>query len=143
MVIMRHADHIPRSKKTLVERGLPHDSFFEVEFRDGSKISEHDANWSSISKLKTVERLGQPFSAFVAAAPIKSIRMSHGHLSSGEIQVPAGCEVYQAAISSVSFRPHGRTHAVLGRIVGLIRDGKVVQEWHLDAAGAEVKGFKI
>ena len=133
---------IPKEQSSLEERGLSQDSHFTVVFADGSVHSEHDTNWSDISTQITVDFFGKQKTAFVCTHPVSKIKISHGTLET-EINVPEGCQVYQSIRASALFTPGKDTeHAIVGRTVGLVKDGVVIEEQFLDATADEVIGIR-
>lgn len=124
------------------ERGLPDNSYFEVTFADGTKVSEHDTNWSSIAERRIVECMGFQKGVMVCTFPVKRIEATLDGLHSA-IDVPEGHEAYQAIRSeSVVIPGYSRQDRVVGRIIGILKDGKVVEEHFLNAPEYRVQGFK-
>lgn len=120
------------------------DSYFEVTFSDGSVRSEIDTNWSEMSEggNKVVGYRSGTKAVRVATVSVKSIKITHGALST-EIEIPEGCEVYQAVKADTAYIVGGSTHtSTLGRSVGLVKDGRVIEERFLDAQANMVLGFK-
>lgn len=118
-------------------------SYFEVQFVDGSKVDERDVNWSSISEERTVRILGGSKTAFVCKHPVDLVRIVHDGLST-EIDVPDGCEVYQSIKGETVMMSTGEriSKSTLGRFVGIVKDGEVIEERYLDGQGNQVIGFK-
>lgn len=130
--------------KVIRESGNLHESsYFEVVFADGSMVNEKDTNWSDISEEKIVKIIDSQKIAKVCKFPVKKILVRHNDLFT-EIDVPEGCEVYQAFKSESRFMNTGESlgNALLGRVVGLIKDGEVIEENYIDIAGNNVIGFK-
>ena len=136
-------DNLTKHGQTMEELGLPEGSFFEVTFTDGSTCNEKDVAWSSMSRHKQVEYFGGGKHVQVCMYPVTSITVHHGDLET-TIEVPKDCEVYQAIRSSMLFvaKKDGR-HRVLGRCVGLVKNGKVVEERFLNGLMNEVQGVRL
>lgn len=137
------ADTIPIETKSNEERGFPTHSHFIVEFIDGSIRDERDTNWSSFAEVEEVDYFGIKKQVSLATLSIKTIQVFHEEMET-KIEVPEDCRVYQAFYSEVSFVPTGkRTDTLNGRAVGLVRDGKVIEERFLNARQGEVMGIRL
>lgn len=125
-----------------VERGESmHDaSFFELVFTDDSSITEKETNWSSFSGERVVTLLGKKKTVMVCNHPVKTIKITHNGLETG-FYVPEGCEVYQAIRSRTSVGEAGSSK-VVGRLVGIIKGDKVIEEHFLDGISGEVTGVR-
>ena len=138
---MKTTDTIARTGKTLEERGLPADSFFEVWFRDGSHATEIEIAWSSISEERRVRYFEGTKTVFVSTRPVARIRMRHGDLVA-DCDVPEGCEAYQS-VRSETILMNGKTeHRVVGRSIGIVKDGEVIEEQFLNGVEGGVFGTK-
>ena len=132
-------DQIKKADKTLEERGLPSDSFFTVQFTDGSVASETDVSWSSFCEERRVRYFEGTKTVFVSRFPVKRIRMRHGELVA-DIDVPEGAEVYQSVRSETVLTDGKRVDKVLGRSIGIIVDGEVIEEQFLNGVESAVYG---
>jgi hypothetical protein len=122
------ADQIPKKEKELF---LP-DSFFRVVFTDDSSVSEHDVDWVDMSELRTIGR----YQVRVCVYPVKRIEISHAGLL--DVIEPGSDEIYQMVKARANLTPSGSSAKIIGRIVGRIRDGKIVEEHYLDAERSEI-----
>lgn len=137
------ADTIPLSDKTNEERGFPADSYYIVTFEDGSVRDERQTNWSSFSEIGEVKYFGKKKQVSVSKFRIAKIEVFHEHLHT-VVEIPKNCEVYQAFSSEVSFFATGEKHSNLnGRIVGIIKEGEVIEERFLNAREGQVFGIKL
>jgi hypothetical protein len=128
--------------KTLEERGIPKDSYFNATFHDGSIADERLHNWSSFSEKKVVNYLGNKKSVVVSKEKIKHIKICHGNQST-ELDIPDGCEVYQAIRAQTFFISGGKSkNTVMGRVVGLIKNGEVIEERVLNGVEGIIQGWK-
>ncbi len=124
------------------ERGISHGSHFEVEFHDNSTRHESDTSWSDMSHEKDVSYMGGTKRVRISAHPIKKITITHNELSI-TIDVPKDCDVYQAIRSETIFLNGGeRIDRVLGRVVGLVKEGEIIEERFLDSRTGEITGFR-
>lgn len=136
-------DTIPRTTLPMEERGLTEGSYFEVTFRDGTKVSERDVNWSSIAERRVIGYLGGKKGIMVCKFPVKRIEAFHEGMSAA-IDVPEGCEAFQAIRSeSIVIPGYSRQDRVVGRIIGIVRDGEVVEERFLNALEYRVQGIRV
>jgi hypothetical protein len=133
--------NIPKTIRSLKERGLSDDSFFRLVFADGSECTEHDTNWSAISEQRMVTIGGVKKMAMVCTLPVTRIEANHAGLRSF-IDVPEGGEVYQSVQSTTLIRDNKYVSQHLGRILGIIKDGQVIEEHFLDGILNEVRGAK-
>ena len=135
------ADNIEKEIKSLEERGLPSDSFFTVFFRDGSNISEKECNWSAIASEVRVKYQDWNKTVIRCIYPVKKITINHGELYT-EIEVPEDCEVYQAIRGQATILGNRNDRQILGRAVGLIKDGEVVEERFLNGSENITQGWR-
>jgi len=135
------ADNIPCTNKTLEERGLPADSFFEVEFDDGSSLTEKEINWSAIAEEMRVAYFGATKTVFVCKFPVSTLWVHHGDLRA-HVDVPSGCQAYQAVRSQALILDGKRQTKILGRAVGIIKDGEVIEEQFINETEHEVFGTR-
>lgn len=136
------SDTISKTAETLEGRGIPSDSFFEVTFKDGSTISEKEANWSSFSTKKTVDYFGRNFVFYVSNHPVKSIRVVLNDLEARIDDVPDGAEVYQFMRSLRTVAKDTDKTALIGRGIGLIKDGAVIEERFINAYEHKIQGMR-
>ena len=137
------ATKIPFSGQTNAERGLPDDSYYIVTFEDGSTRNEKNTNWSAFSEVREVEYFGHKKQVALSKFRIAKIEVFHGELHT-ELEVPAGCRVYQAMYSESVFVPNGnRLDTLNGRGVGIVKNGTVIEERFLNARQHEVNGIRL
>lgn len=133
---------IPQVNQTLPERGIPEHSWYEIEFQDGSIVTEKNTNWSLISEKKTVAYFGNQKVVHLCKFPVKRIEAFHDGLHSA-IDVPEGCEAYQAVRGETLIVPNlHRIDKVIGRIIGVVKGGEVIQEHFLNGHSYNVEGLK-
>ena len=139
----KHADKIKKQDKTLKERGVPEHSYFHCIFKDNSEAKEHNHNWSDISKEEVVDYFGSKRLAMICTEPIKVLHIFHDGLSAS-IELNEGEQVYQSIKSIASFNGDGTTTtSVIGRVIGRIKDGKVIEELTIDGRTHTVMGIKL
>ena len=134
---------IKKENKNMKERGLNPDSKFSVILGDNSQITEDDYNWSSLSEPVLV-KFGdhQQKVVMLSKQPIKKIKINHKDLETS-IDVPNGCQVYQANKTEVFFVPgKGSQRREVGRIVGLVQNRKVIEERTILSGEGVVIGIK-
>lgn len=136
------ANTLVRTAKTLEERGLPPDSFFEVVFEDGSTITEKDVNWSELAEERKVSYFEGLKTVMASELPLTRITVRHAGLSAS-IAVPVGCETYQAVRSETVLMDGRKQHRVVGRVIGLIKDGQVMEEQFINGVEGVVVGTRI
>lgn len=128
-----------------VDRGddLTHeDSYFELEFSDGSKVDERAVNWSSVAEQRTVYMSERPKTVMVCTLEVKTIRVVHKGLET-LIEVPRGLQVYQACKSQAIYVDGRAETSMIGRTVGLVDGDKIVEERYLDGIAGQVVGVRI
>ena len=135
------SDSIQKTNKTLVERGIPDDSYFEVVFNDGSKVTEMETSWSLFSHKKVVDYMGNQKMCFVSDVQIKSIQIFLNGLQT-KIEVPFGVEVYQFMRSERLVAKDNDESKVIGRGIGLIKNDEIIEERYIDAVENQVKGVR-
>lgn len=136
------AEKIRKTNRTLEERGISEDSFFTLVFEDGSEITEKEANWSSICEKKEVDYFGARKIVNFSKFPVKIIKCFHEGLQS-QIEVPEGARAYQAIRSeSLIIGNSQKKGRIIGRTIGIIKGGEVLEEHFLNGIQFKVEGFK-
>lgn len=136
------ADQIERTSKTLEERGIAGDSFFVVTFIDGSSVTEKDVDWSSVAEERRVEYFEGTKTVFLCTMPVSRIYARHGDLEAS-IDVPEGCQAFQAIRSEAVLSSLAEKKTVcIGRTIGIVNDGIVIEEKFLNGVEHIVNGTK-
>lgn len=139
---MTIAEQIHKTGNSLARRGLPESSYFKVVFKDGSERTEQDMNWSFISERKTVSYFGGKKTVHLSVFPVRRIEVFHEGLHTA-IDVPKDCNAYQAVRGETIVVPNvQRNDRVLGRIIGIVKDGEVIEERFLNALSNKVEGIR-
>ena len=136
------ANEILKTSKTLEERGLPKNSYFEVVFFDGSIVSEINTNWSAMSRKEQVDYFGRPIVAFISNYPVKSIKIKLNDMEALIDEIPEDCEVYQFVRSERILGRYIDKESIIGRGIGLIKNGAVVEERFINALENNIQGMK-
>lgn len=127
---------------SLKHRNIPENSFFTMHLHDNSIHSENDTNWSDTGEVRVCEYFGGHKTVCVSKLKVKKIHIKHGMLEK-ELEVPKDCEVYQAIRSQTTFYPSGeKKDRIVGRTVGLVKDGKVIEEYFLNDVENQIFGMK-
>jgi hypothetical protein len=121
---------------------MPSDSFFTAVLHDGALINEATHSWSEHGEEMLCRYFGEQKRVILSTHPIKSITVSHGDMST-VIEVPEGHRVYQAIRAEAVF-VSGQIdkRRIVGRVVGLVKDGEIVEERFLNGDSGEVSGIK-
>jgi hypothetical protein len=136
------ADTIKKTEHSLFERGLPDHSFFEVEFEDGSIAHEKEFNWSDMSEQVRVKYFDQHKTVMLSTLPVKKITLSHDGMNE-TVEIPEGYRVYQAVRAMTAFQMDGsRMSEIVGRVVGLVKDGGVIEERFLNGIESKTYGTR-
>jgi len=135
------SETIRYEEKSAVARGIPPGSLWSLTFTDGSRREETDTSWSEISRLERVEYFGMKKSVMVCRFPVKHILVTHDGMKA-EIDVPEGASVYQAMRSNLMVDGDKNRGQIVGRCLGLVKDGKVTEELFLNGVTHEVLGMK-
>jgi hypothetical protein len=134
--------NIKKETASLEERGLHGDSYFSVVFTDGTTITEKECNWSSFSIMDRVKYQGGTKTVLKSIHPVSKISIFHGPFST-ELDVPAGYDVYQAIRGQATVLGSSGQNQIVGRVVGLINNGEVVEERVINILEQTVQGWKI
>jgi hypothetical protein len=135
------SDFIQKTNASLESRGLPTNSYFEVEFYDGSIITEKECNWSSFSYPTVIDNCGAKMLLHVATLPIDKITIYLNDLKTS-IDVPPGYDCYQFIKAERLLATGIDRHTCLGRGIGLVKNGKVVEEKFINAIENKVMGIR-
>ncbi len=136
------SNKIKKQNKSLEERGIPFNSLFIIKFQDGSMITEHECNWSELSETKVVNYFGGKKTIAVCIHPVKTLRIEHGEMTH-TIEIPENCEVYQAIRAETNFMSNGiKKDKINGRVVGLVKDNEVIEEYFLNGLEGRIMGMK-
>lgn len=127
----------------VAKRPLTADSFFEIKFADGSSRKEIDTNWSSFCQEKEVDFFGKKKRVRVSRFKASEITIRHGKLET-TIFLNDDEEVYQSTLSQTTFYPGGmKQDRILGRIVGIVKNDKVIEERFLSSTTNEILGIRV
>lgn len=133
---------IQKNTQSLTDRGIPEHSHFTLHFQDGSSVSEQDTNWSDVGETTVCGYFGGKKTVCLSKYLVNKIHIRHGLLEK-ELNVPVGHRVYQAIRTETLFSPGQKNMSrVVGRCVGLVKDGQVVEEYFLDGVRNEVSGVR-
>jgi hypothetical protein len=136
-------DEIQKTTQSLEERGIPNDSFWTAIFEDDSEITEKETNWSFFSDKKIVEYLDKKKMVNISKFPVKKLTCILEGLKA-EIDVPEGCQVYQAVRSEAIIVPNfQRKDRIIGRIIGIVKNDKIIEELYINALTLKIEGFKV
>lgn len=106
----------------------------------------HDSDtmrWSEISERTEVNYFGNKKIVHLAKGKVKSLRIFHDGLSQ-ELKVPEGCRVFQATRSETVFLPNDQVqNRIIGKIMGIVKDGVVIEEVFIDGQQHKVLGIKL
>ena len=119
------------------------DSHFELKLKDNSILHEESANWSDIAESVDVKHpvFG---SKRVKALKLdaKEITIRHAGLELN-LKIDSKSSVYQAIQCEILMLPNGkRLDSTIGRVVGIIRNGTIVEEYYLNEKTKEITGSK-
>lgn len=135
------ADQIPRAEETLEQRGIPAGSFFEVAFVDGSVVTEKEVNWSDMAVIRRVRYFGGTKTVFVSKLHLACITVYHEGMEA-HVDVPEGCEGYQAIRSEARLIDGRKEQRIIGRVVGIVKDGEVIEEQFINEVEHTVLGTR-
>lgn len=139
----KYADVISFEKRSLIERGLPKDSYFEITFIDNSTRSEINTSWKVMSQEEVILHGDKKKVALVCMYPVKKIKVFHKGLMS-EIVTEKGEQIYQSIKSSTTYSDTaGMETKIVGRIIGKVKDGIVIEEKFLSEFENEVFGLRF
>lgn len=137
------SDQIEKTDKTLEERGLPADSYFEVEFFDGSKVSEKNVNWSALCEKLEVAKGSYVQYCMASKFPIKNISIYLNGMKAEIFDIPESLKVYQFVRSERLLAKDINKYTLVGRGIGIIKNGSVVEERFINALENCVQGMRI
>ena len=133
---MKHKEHL----KTRADH-IDKESYFILTLDTGETINENDYSFRDFSTEKLVIYRDTKKVVKLCNLPALSIKMKHHELEY-EMKIPTDCQVYQS-IRSISEVYDGITNSkIIGRFVGIVKDGVVVQELYLDGQLGQITGFK-
>ena len=128
------AEQIPKRKESIIP---PQNGSFEVIFSDKSKAHEKDYSWNDLSDYVTVDFMGRPRVVKLCKYQIKSITVQHQNVTT-TIEPEDGDRVYTSIRSMAT---HSEKNIILGRVVGVVRNGKVIEEKFIGPD--DVQGIKL
>jgi hypothetical protein len=137
------ADQITKTDKSLKDRGLPMDSYFEVTFKDGSVVNEKTVNWSSFSKIKVVKHGTKNVAVHISNFPIKEIVIHLDYMIASLENIPDDIQVYQFIRTERLLARDIDKQQIVGRGIGLVKDGVIIEEKIIDHLSSKITGVKI
>jgi hypothetical protein len=124
----------PRKNKI----GLIEDGYFHIVFNDKSEAHERDFSWAEMSEHTIVDYMGQKRIVRLCKYPVKSIKIKHRDLIT-EIKPEKDTDRVYTSIRSIA--TNGHQNIILGRVVGVVRNGKVIEERFIGTD--DIKGVKF
>ena len=119
------------------------DSFFHLTFSDKSTLDENEIDWSQISSDVIVNHFGRYRLLKVLNHPVDKIKIHHEEQELN-LDVEKDEKVYQSILMQTIFLQDGhKVEKCLGRIVGKIKDGKIIEEHLVNAQTGEITGLKF
>ena len=133
---------LPIETKSLKERGIHDESYFHVVFSDGGEAKEHDTNWSDIAEETVIIHMGKKKMCNLSTKPIKTISIICKYLNTS-IDLQEGERVYQSIKSSLKLDGSGnQTSKIIGRTVGIVKNGAMVEERFLSTETNQIFGIR-
>jgi len=130
--------HLQKIKRR--EHRFDENSFFEITLNSGEIINENDYRFIDFSTEKLVKYRDSNKIVKLCNLPAVSIKVKHHNLKH-EMKIPKDCQMYQC-IRSYSEITNGNVKSeIIGRVIGLVKNGEVIQEIYLDGQLNEVFGF--
>lgn len=119
------------------------DSYFELEWLDGSVCNEAFTGWHSISEEMVILYGDKKKIALVCTKPVKKITIHHAGLEVS-LKPQKGEQVYQAIKSTATLQfDSSILTKVIGRVVGIIKDGVVIEEQFINEDEKEIQGIRF
>lgn len=116
---------------------------FEIHLHNGKKHDSTNHTWSEHSERIEVEAFGSKKIVHLSKHDVKKICVFHDGKTE-ELEVPKGARVYQATRSEAVFLPDGTAqHRIIGKLMGIVKDGKVIEEIYIDGLQGQVFGLRI
>lgn len=138
----KQAEKLKIEKLSLTQRGLHDESYFHIVFADGSERKEHDLNWSDVSEERVVNNFGHTKIVNIITLPVKSVTIHHNG-KNVSMTLNKGENIYQAVRSMAFFNKNGTPfNQVVGRVIGKINNGEVVEELFIDGRMNEIFGIR-
>ena len=121
---------------------MKQDSYYKIILKDSRTITSEEMSWKANSDEVLVNYNNKKRLLYVSRLPILKIFAFHDGLHS-ELKVKEGEKVYQSMISETIVVNEHNTSKVLARVIGLVKDGKIIEEKILDGRTSQVIGFRI
>lgn len=137
------ADNIIKTDKTLEQRGLPADCYFEVVFADGSTVSEKEFIWSSFSTPTVIKCGLYNRTYYICNFPIKTIRIFMQGMETKIENIPEDVQIYQYIRAEKLLAKGIDKETLIGRGIGIIKNGAIVEERFISALENVVQGMRI
>jgi hypothetical protein len=119
------------------------DSYFLMELESGETVDEREYSWKEFSEEKLVRYGDSMKTVRLCTLPAIKLTQKHNELTT-EIDIPKDCQIYQSIKSQTKFTiDHSTNTSIIGRYVGIVKDGIVIEERFLDGIINEISGFKI
>ncbi len=116
---------------------------FEIHFGTGEVHSSDGIDWSEVSDRTEVNYFGTRKIVHLCKHNISKIKIFHDGLED-EMVVPEGCQAFQATRSETVFLPNEQVNnRVIGKIMGIVKDGSVVEERFIDGLQHKILGLKL
>lgn len=116
--------------KKRIDSPYPH-SFYEIKLDSGEELSETEYAWRDVSTESHPAYKDGFKTVYTLNFPAVSAKMIHRNLMV-EMEVPKDCLVYQSMISRIVATKDMSNTVIIGRTLGLIKDGRIIKEYRLE-----------
>ena len=120
----------------------PKNTYWSITLSDGTIVTELQKSWKDYSTLMLVKYFDSNKQVYLSNVTIASITVVLNKLTT-TIDVPSDCRVYQSIMNETSQLQDGESRTtIVGRLLGLVKNGEVVEERFLNSFANEITGFK-
>lgn len=116
---------------------------YTIKLRDGKILNSDKVSWHDYSKMMEIETPKGRKTAFVSNPEVELLKIRINDLEK-EVKVLEGKSVYYSIVAEnvfSSINPESKTN-ILGVTIGIVENGRVVEEYFLDNSQGQVIGYK-
>ena len=108
---------------------------------DGTILHSDRASWLNYALKTTARHDGRSKTVYASGPSVKSLRVVHHGLEK-TIESAPDMQVFQSISARTTFTQDKDTQEIIGRVIGIIKEGVVTEEYFLNGELNEIIGFK-
>lgn len=117
-------------------------SYYIIGFKDGTFKTSKQVRWLEHARKIEAIRQGKKKFVYASSPDILSLEVCHDGMSK-KIELAEGQSVFQSIVAEHIYSANSEGQdKILGRIIGIVAEGEILEEYFLDGERNEVIGYR-